>query len=311
MAIDPQLLDLYARMAAQFGPFTTNPPTLAERRLRMDLTTQHFGVVRPAEVASRDFHIDLAGRSLPVRLYLPPGVANPGLLIYFHGGGWVVGNIASHDGVCGWLAKDAGVAVASVEYRKSPEVPFPGPTDDAYEATVWLASKAADLGCNPAKLAVGGDSAGAHLATGVALRARDSGAVGLRHQLLIYPTVEPVFDTASMRDNGAGPGLTTADMAWYWDQFLPGNLESTNPQAVPARANSLAGLPPAYLVTAGHDPLRVEGQRYAAQLRAAGVAVEEDFAPHLTHGYARLQGQCDAARAHMRNAAAALARALR
>jgi acetyl esterase len=312
------LQELYARMAATFGPFATNPPSVAERRERMSATTEKFGFPCPAEVTVKDFSIPLAGRSLPMRLYLPPALNSsdgsnraPGLLAYFHGGGWVVGNIASHHGVCGQLALDSGVAVASVEYRKSPEVPFPGPTDDAYEATLWLAEHASGWGCDPTRLGVGGDSAGAHLATSVALRARDSlGAPKLAYQWLLYPTVEPVFDTESMTHNGAGPGLTRADMMWFWDQFLPGRLDSRDPQAVPSRAASLAGLPPAYVLWAEHDPLKDEGQRYAQLLQAAGVTVESVFAPAMTHGFARLQAHCAAARAHMLAGAQALGRAL-
>ena len=323
MPLNTDIAQYFATLASEVPPFAGATPTVTERRTRMDWIAARYVTPVPSGVSVRELSIDLPGRSLPARLYRPQssgdseGKTLP-LLVYYHGGGWVVGNVDTHHALTATLAQEAGLAVLSVLYRKAPEHVFPAPCDDAYEALVWAHAHAEALGADPDKLAVGGDSAGAHLATGVALRARDDAAPNLAFQLLLYPCIEPDFTTPSMAANANGPGLTANDMAWYWralmgvenNDFPPLASPALTQRAYPARAERLQGLPPAYIVTAEYDPLKDDGERYAALLKAAGVPVEAVLAEGLTHGFARQQGQVPAARAHVAWAAQALKRAL-
>ena len=312
MPLNPDIARYFEILAREVPPFAGSTPTVHERRERMEWIARRFGAERPAGVEVRDLRLPLTGRTLTARLYRPAGSRGKTLplLVYYHGGGWVIGSVQTHDGLTANLAQDAGVAVLSVEYRMSPEFPFPVPCDDAYDAFVWAHANAADLGVDKRRIAVGGDSAGAHLATGVAIAARDRDAAEIAFQLLLYPTVEPVFDTESMTTYANGPGLTRADMEFFWNAFLPGGPSYEDPRAIPSEAESLAGLPPAYIVLAQFDPLRDEGALYALLLDEAGVNVKQVEAEGLTHGFARQQGIVPAAREQMVWAAAAVREAL-
>jgi acetyl esterase len=207
------------------------------------------------------------------------------------------------------VANRAGCKVVSVEYRLSPEHKFPGPLDDCYAALEWVAANGAEIGVDPSRLAVGGDSAGGNLAAAVALRVRDQGGPPLRYQLLVYPVTNHGFDTPSYRDNGVDYLLTTDMMRWFWDHYLTGPEDSDNPFACPLRAKELSGLPPAMVITAEFDPLRDEGEEFAAKLREAGVEVTQKRYDGQIHGFWQMPGVFGTAKQATEDAAVELRRA--
>ncbi len=233
------------------------------------------------------------GNDLAVRIYTPTSEARGGQsrgpgLVYFHGGGWVVGNINTHDGACRMLTQFAGAVTVSVDYRLAPEHRFPAPADDCYAATEWVLANAERLSIDPNALVVGGDSAGGNLAAAVALMCRDRGGPSLAMQLLIYPVTDFDRDTQSMRDNAEGYLLTKTTMRWFDDLYLPEkNREqaAADPYAAPLRATELAGLAPALVIVAGHDPLRDEGVAYANKLSQAQVPTTLLEYPGQFHGF--------------------------
>ncbi len=226
----------------------------------------------------------MPGRELLVRVYRPGPGRLPAVL-YLHGGGWAAGSVDTHDGLCAALAHDANAVVASVQYRRAPESPFPAPNDDAFGALLWLAGSARDLDIEASRIAVAGDSAGAHLALGAAIEARDRGGPRIALQLLFYPVVAPDFETASYREH-ANSTLTRTDMIEYWNHYLPGGIAQGDHRALPLRA-PLRGLPPAHIVVAGLDPLHDEGVSLAGQLREQGVSAVLVDEPTLVHGFLR------------------------
>lgn len=235
---------------------------------------------------------------LPVRVYHPaPGTSLP-LFVYFHGGGWVIGNVEVADRPCRSLANATQCVIASVEYRLSPETKFPGPAEDCYSATRWLAAHAGELGADSARVVVGGDSAGGNLAAVVALMARDRGGPPLAHQVLLFPVTAPARGTtfASYQENADGYLLTRAGMEWYWDHYLRSPEDAASAYASPLNAASLSGLPPAMVVTAEFDPLRDEGRAYARRLEEAGVKVTSRHYDGLIHDFLLMGGAIDRAR---------------
>ena len=215
------------------------------------------------------------GAGIVVRVYAPAtdGAHRPGI-VFLHGGGWVIGDLDSHDGVCRRICNGVDAVVVAVHYRRAPEHKFPAAADDAYDALTWAAANAPDLGIDETRLAVCGDSAGGNLAAAVALMARDRGGPALRFQALVYPVTDvvEVADEAypSRVENGTGYFLTTAAMRWYRDQYLADEADAADPYCSPVMATSLAGLPPAYVLTAEYDPLRDEGEHYGAQTGGRG-----------------------------------------
>ena len=209
--------------------------------------------------------------------------------MYFHGGGWVIGSIDTHDGTCRALCARTPCVVVSVDYRLAPDDRFPAAVDDAWAATAWVYERANLLMIDQAKVAVGGDSAGGNLAAVVALRARDHG-LPLVHQLLIYPVCDHDLETASYEESAAGYGLTRAAMGWFWDHYLGPDGERVHPEASPLRAGDLAGVAPAFVLTVEHDPLRDEGEAYARRLEQAGVPVALSRYPGVVHGFIRMPG---------------------
>jgi acetyl esterase len=236
---------------------------------------------------------------IPARLYAASDESREGrpIIGFFHGGGWVLSGIDGHDSLARRLAARTGALVVSVEYRLAPEHPFPAPHDDCWAATRWLADNATSFGGDPARLSVAGDSAGGNLAAGVAIRARDEG-LALRSQLLIYPCIDDRQTRPSMIENAAGFFLSAADMAWFWDQFVPPQYRD-DPYAVPARATDLTGVAPAHVQTAAFDPLRDEGEEWAERLRAAGVTATCTRFDGVVHGFvARWEQMSGALAAH-------------
>ena len=241
---------------------------------------------------------------VPVRVFEP---ASPGgfTLIYLHGGGWVVGDVETHDPLCRRVANGTGARVVSVDYRLAPEHPFPAGLDDAEEVLHWLWTE------DPARpLGVAGDSAGASLTAGVALRARDQ-QIPLAAQLMFYPATDPAMTSPSFAENGAGYFLTGRDMAWFYQQYLPGGAASGTAAEADLTRADVAGVAPAIVATAEFDPLRDEGAAYAARLKDAGVPAEYVPGPGLIHGFAGFLGVVDAAEANLGTILASLGRLLR
>ena len=246
--------------------------------------------------------------TIPVRIYWPddaPDGALP-MFVHFHGSGFVVLGLDSHDNACRELAEGAGCIVVAVNYRKSPEHKFPQPTDDAWAATQWAVENSAELGGDAGRIAVGGDSAGGCLAAVVAQRAAREGAPDIALQLLIYPVTDMSDGTESYRRFADGYNLTADMMRWFMRLYLNSDEEKTNPAAAPIRAADLAGLPPALIITASHDPLLDDGINYGNKLRAAGVPVTHTDYPGQIHGFWNFTGRIDAALEARNEACAAL-----
>jgi acetyl esterase len=222
---------------------------------------------------------------IPVRIYTPEGKGPLPILLYIHGGGWTVGSLDTHDDLCRSLCHRGGCVVVSVGYRLAPETKFPGPLEDCYAALQWCAAHAADLDGDGKRLAVAGDSAGGHLSACLALYARDNKGPPLVCQVLVYPVINHAFDTASYHQNATGYGLTRDRMIYYWNNYLRSPEDADNAHACPLRARDLRGLPPALIVTAEFDPLRDDGEAYAARLQRSGVSVECVRYLDMNHGF--------------------------
>jgi len=252
----------------------------------------------------RDIVIPSQAGGLPARLYSPSSSA-PGLVLYFHGGGWVVGSLDGWDSSMRSLAVASGCDVLSVDYRLAPEHVFPAAADDAWDALAWAASPAGLGRGRP--IVVAGDSAGGNLAAVTALRARDFGGPPIALQVLIYPVADSDLDRRSYLEyDGDDLILNRRDMIWYWDHYTPDPATRVNPYAAPLRAASLAGLPPAYLVTAEHDPLRDEGFAYAERLRESRVPVEHRHFGSQIHAFFTFTGVLDDADKAVSDAASAI-----
>jgi acetyl esterase len=239
----------------------------------------------PAVASVEDRVIPGPAGDLPVRIYTPDASGPRPVIAYFHGGGFVFCSIETHDGTCRRLANATGAVVVSVEYRLAPECRFPAATDDCYAATVWAHDHASELGADPGRLVVAGDSAGGNLAAVVAQMARDLGAPPIEFQVLVYPVIDAACDTPSYTENAEGYFLEKQAMRWFWDQYLGANGDGTDPLASPSRAADLSGLPPAIVITAEYDPLRDEGEAYADALQAAGVPVTVRRYDGMIHGF--------------------------
>jgi acetyl esterase len=280
MPLSPDVREFLTKLDDMGAPrYGEQPPEVA-RKVMEDGAPILFGPFDP--VPCEDRAVTGPGGPIPIRIYRPE---NPtGALVYFHGGGWVLGNIRTVDGVCATLARRAQVTVVSVDYRLAPEHRFPAAVEDAWAATTWAYAAREVLG-STGRLAVGGDSSGGNLAAVVARRARDEG-IELAHQLLVYPVTDADLETRSYRQNASGYWLTRDGMAWFWDQYVPEG-DRFDPDASPLRAHDLGGVAPALVITAEFDPLCDEGEAYAARLEQAGVAVTLKRYDGLVHGFFR------------------------
>jgi acetyl esterase len=281
MPIDPQiqaLLDLRAKL----------PPlhTLSVADAREQMAIREIPGVRIPSVASV-VNRDMQGPagSLPLRIYTPRGEAPFPLMVFFHGSGFVVCDLDTHDSICRNLCAGSDCVVVSVDYRLAPEHKFPAAVDDAVTATQWVADNAPSLGIDAARLSVGGDSAGGNLAAVVALAARDGKGPQLAGQVLIYPATDFAMAHPSHSELETSVLLTHSVIRWFRDHYLTGVADIHDWRASPAKAATLAGLPPAYVLTAGADPLRDEGDDYAQRLQEAGVPVTHRSFPGQFHGF--------------------------
>jgi acetyl esterase len=231
-------------------------------------------------------------------------------VLFLHGGGWALGSIELSDPLCRALCRASRALVASVEYRLAPEHRFPAGLDDAYAALCWLNANGPEIGAIPGKLAVCGDSAGGNLAAAVSLMSRDRGGPAIALQVLIYPALDPTLSEASMQTLSTGYGLTAGDMQLFWELYLKSPEDAAKPYASPLRETNLKGVAPALIITAEYDPLVDEGERYAAQLRDAGVPARTVRYPGMIHGFMSYLGRVDAARAAVAECADAVSHAM-
>ncbi len=294
MTLDPQAkayLDMLAASGAP--PYSLMTPEDARRASEASAATLAGPVPDLPSVEERTIP---GGRDgIRVRVYRPVLAGRLPVTVYFHGGGWVIGSLDTHDVLCRRLALAAGCAVASVDYRMAPEHRFPSAVEDAWAAVSWVARRAAEIGGDPERIAVAGDSAGGNLAAVAALRARDAG-IRLALQALIYPVTDCDLDTPSYQENGTGYGLTRDSMRWFWDHYLPHQAARVHPDASPLRAPDLSRVAPALVAVCEYDPLRDEGEAYARRLERAGVPVRLVWYPGMIHGFARMFAVID--RAH-------------
>jgi acetyl esterase len=222
---------------------------------------------------------------VPVRVYRPAADTNLPIFVVLHGGGWVIGNVEQYDGIARWLANASGTVVVSVDYRLAPEHPYPAPLDDCFTALKWAAAHATEIGGDASRIAIGGDSAGGNLAAVCALLARDAGGPELALQALIYPVTDVNFGTRSYVANGEGYLLEAEQMRWFVDSYTAGKVDPADWHVSPLRADELAGVAPAVVLTAEFDPLRDEGALYADRLRDAGVDVEYKCFEGMIHSF--------------------------
>ena len=313
MALHPQIVALIERAAAA-GVRPTHELTPEEARVQMDEMSRERDQDRTKVRMVADTVIDGAGGDdMTMRVYWPDVVQTDiaPAIMFFHGGGHVIGSLNSHDQVARNLCADTGYLVASVDYRMGPEHKFPAAPEDCYAATKWVAENTRQLGVDPARIAVAGDSAGANLAAVVAMMARDAGGPDIAFQLLVYPVADYAFDTPSYETYAEGAGiLTVAGMHWFRDHYLNGPEDREDWRAAPLRAKDFSNLPPALVITAECDVLHDEGVALAEAMGAAGVAVEHRDYPGMMHGFYSFAPVVDDGRAAQLHAAEALRKVL-
>ncbi len=313
MPLDPDCLRLHELyQLAGRPPLETLSPTEAREAMKAGRAILQPDPPLMGEL--RDLKCPGPLGDIALRLYRPPS-AKPAeklpALVFYHGGGWVIGDLDTHDTLCRELSVQSGAAVIAVDYRLAPEHRFPAAVDDSFAALQWIAQNAAAVGIDASQMAVGGDSAGGNLATVVALLARDSGGPAIRFQLLVYPATDASFTQVSHTENAGVLPLTKPVMEWFWRQYLDGRDGMTDWRASPLNAASLINLPPAYVMTAGYDVLRDEGLDYADKLESAGVPVARRHYPGQVHGFLTMGKLIREANVAVADAAAALKAALR
>ncbi len=305
MPLDPQAQNVLDVVASLNLP-PNHTVSAVEARANAKMRPRAEG---PEVAKVQDLTIPGSGAGIPVRIYTPAGPGPFPILAWFHGGGWVVGDLDSADGTARQLTVGANCVTVSVDYRLAPETKFPGASDDCYDATVWAAEHAAEINGDASRLAVGGDSAGGNLAAAVSLMARDQQGPALAFQLLVYPVTDRNFTTASYTNNADGYLLSKASMAWYWDHYLSDPSHASNPYAAPLQAPDLSGLPPALVITAEYDPLCDEGEAYGARLKAAGIPTVCTRYDGMIHGFFGMWSALDKGKQAIDEASTALRKA--
>lgn len=284
--VDPEVWQYLGEMADGPAPNLHTLSVTGARKMMQDLYARGDG-----EAVGRVDELSIPGATgeIVIRVYTPEGEEPFPALVYFHGGGWALGGLDTHDGLCRALSNRADCVVVSVEYGLAPEHPFPAPLEDAYRATQWVTTNARAIDVDGDRVAVGGDSAGGNLAAAVALLARDRGEPTLCHQLLAYPVLDAALESESYESN---PGImfSKRDMEWCWNLYLEDAVDAKNPYASPLEARDLSGLPPAQIVTGSVDLLRDDGQRYASRLSTDGVEVEHLNVEGMVHAFLQFEG---------------------
>jgi len=305
MPLDPQVKQVMEQVAALgLPPADTLSP--AEARANAKLRPRSPG---PEVAKVEDRSIPGPDGDVPVRIYTPGGDGPFPILAWYHGGGWVVGDLDSADGTARNLCVGGQCVVVSVDYRLAPDTKFPGPAEDCWAATTWAVNNASSINGDPARLAVGGDSAGGNLAAALSLMAADRGGPAIALQLLVYPVTDVNFNTVSYGENAEGYALTKTGMQWYWEHYLSKDEDAANPYAAPLQAKSLAGQPPALVITAEYDPLRDEGEAYAKRLQEAGVETTYTLYDGVIHGFFGMGAVVDKGQQAVDQASAALRKA--
>jgi acetyl esterase len=308
MPIHPQCKAFLDLLASFGGPPLEQLPVADARGVALGM--REFGHPLQEVASVDDRAIASEGREIPVRVYRPSSTDRLPALMFFHGGGFVLGDLDSHDRECRALANASGCVIVAVDYRRPPEHPFPAALEDCYAATRYVAEHPQEFGADAARLGVAGDSAGGNLAAAVALVARERGAPRLAFQLLIYPGVDlDDSERPSMREYGHDHFLTLEAIDWLNSQYAPTREERRHPHASPIYAPDVSGLPPAFMITAECDPIRDQAEAYAERLRAAGVPVQMKRYDGMIHPFFSLAGMVDGAKEAMRDAATAVRRA--
>jgi acetyl esterase len=300
MPLDPQvkaLLDQMASLPRLEELSVADARKQVERRIAVNLPTLPVAAVLNRIIPG-------PGGDLPVRIYTPDGNGRFPLMVFFHGSGFVLCNLDTHDGVCRNLCAAAGCVVVSVDYRLAPEHKFPAGPEDCYAATRWAAEHAPELNADPGRIVIVGDSAGGNMVAVTALMIRDRGVPVLRGQLMIYPVTD-YFNSGhpSYAENAEGYGLTAGGMRWFWTHYLNSESEADNPFVSPLRARDLSGLPPALIITAEYDVLRDEGEHYGKRLAEAGVRTKIVRYDGMNHGFFNMYGIVDKAKSALEESA--------
>lgn len=303
MPLDPRAEQLLAELARNpWPPLDELTPQIA--RQLMDEASAALGEKEPVDSIT-DRVVLGSECEIPVRVYRPGGENLP-IVVYFHGGGWVIGSVDSHDGYCRALANAAKAIVVSVDYRLAPEHRFPAAAEDAYETAYWVGQNTKALGGRSGPIIVAGDSAGGNLAAALAQMARDRGGPSIASQILIYPVVDSDFETGSYREFAEDYFLTREAMMWFWDHYCPETSHREHAYASPLRADDLSDLPPAVVITAEYDPLRDEAELYAGKLQEAGVNTQLSRYDGMLHGFTRRLTLFDQAKQALDEVAAAI-----
>lgn len=308
MSLDPQLKAYLDALEELGAPPLHLVPVDAARKMYEKAAEQTRGTP-PELFAVEELVIPGPESELKAWLYRPSEQDKLPMLVYFHGGGFTIGSLHSHDAVCRYLSKEANCLVLSVDYRLAPEHKYPAAVEDAWAATCWAVNNAKSLGGDPDRVAVGGDSAGGNLAAVVCLMAREAGDPQLAYQLLIYPGIDMTCSLPSHDTFADGYRLTRDLITWFYQAYFTKDDDVTEWQASPINAHSLAGLPPAFILSAGFDPLQDENKSYAYKLEAAGVEVQYSHYPDMIHGFVTMPGILSRAREALSESAAALRKA--
>ncbi len=293
------MLDIQAQKLLEAAKSSGLPPVYylsvdeARSRMRTTFITQD----KPERVYKvLNKSIPCPGYKIRLRVYKPSDSNDLPCIIYFHGGGWVLNDLDTHDAVCRSLANQVDAVIISVDYRRAPEYKYPTPIEDAYTATEWIFANTNKLGINASRIAIGGDSSGATQATVVCQMARDRGTFNIKFQWLVYPVTDFYFPgTASYREMAEGYGINRDFMIWVWNKYIDENTDINDPYLCPLRAKDLTNLPPAFIMTANYDPLRDEGELYAEKLSLAGVNVKLKRYKNQMHGFIMQRKNIDTA----------------
>jgi acetyl esterase len=308
MPLDPQV-DALLTQIAEAGAPPISAQTVEEARAMAGSFVAMAG--EPVPVGDvRDIQIPVGDAAVPARVYTPEGAGPHPVVMFFHGGGFVICGLDTHDNIARNICRGADAVVVSVDYRMAPEFPFPTAPKDCFAATQWVAAHAAEFGADASRLAVAGDSAGGNLSAVVSQMARDAGGPAIRYAALIYPATDINATGGSMEENGKGYFLERADIDWFIGHYIPNDVDRDDPMASPARHPNLAALPPCFIATCEFDPLADQGEDYGELLRANGVSVETKRYPGLIHGAASMAGIVDGGQQILDDVADHLRRAL-